>query len=263
VRHRFEREARSIARVDHPGVVGVHDSGELDDGSFFIVMERLVGCDLAVLVRRRGPGTPAQVASLLRQGGAALSAAHRARLVHRDVKPENIFLTTETHGFRVKMLDFGLAIEAVTDTRLTQAGLLVGTPMFMSPEQILGHPVDHRSDIYSFASVAFLALTGRRTTTESELAGIMLELVRGSPPAVSSVLPWVPPEIDEAFVRALARAPEDRPDDAEAWVGTFASVLEGLEPHGAGWPLGQALADIGSDLKRRDDAGAVTVARRD
>ncbi|MFW5741229.1 MAG: serine/threonine-protein kinase, partial [Myxococcota bacterium] len=255
VRLRFEHEARAVARIDHPGVVKVFDSGELEDGSLFIVMELMHGRDLSELVKACGRGTPKQVAMLLRQAGAALAAAHRVRLVHRDIKPENIFLVAEPHGFLAKILDFGVAKELTADSGLTQTGTLIGTPLFMSPEQILGKTTDIRSDVYSFAAVAYLALTGRRVTLGETLPEILLDVVQSEPPPLSSLVPELPNCVDEAFSKALAKNPEERPSDVEAWVETFAHELEKVPSESRGWITGDGMLDLTS----RDEGRLTTI----
>ncbi len=235
VRLRFENEARAVARIDHPNVVALYDSGELEDGSLYLVMELLHGRDLASMVKACGRGTPRQVASLIRQGGAALGAAHAARLVHRDIKPENLFLIDSPDGFSAKILDFGVAKEFACDTGLTQTGMLVGTPLFMSPEQILGKPTDLRSDLYSFAAVMYLALTGRRVTLGETLPDILLDVVQGAAPVLSSLVPGVPRSVDEAFVWALAKDPDSRPASVQQWVDTFVADLETVPSTAPGW----------------------------
>ncbi|HKO56146.1 MAG TPA: response regulator, partial [Thermoanaerobaculia bacterium] len=153
MRIRFEQEARAVARIDHPGVIGVYDSGELEEGSLFFIMELLRGLNLGQVLQRHGRGTPRQVATLVRQMGSALSAAHRAGFIHRDIKPENIFLIDGPDGFRVKLLDFGIAKAIDGNNRLTQTGAFIGTPGYMAPEQLLGLAVDERTDLYSFGAV--------------------------------------------------------------------------------------------------------------
>jgi len=235
VRRRFVQEANAIAAIRHPNVVELHDSGDLGDGSMFLVMERLHGRDLADLHRRSGAGTPVQVASLLRQGAAALGAAHRAGIVHRDVKPENVFLCPEDGGFRVRILDFGLAKRVDGDRNLTQSGLIVGTPAWMPPEQLSGREVDERADVYSFAAVCYLALTGRGVTEERDLDKVFVDVVRNAPPPVSALLTAAPAAVDAAFRAALAKKPEARPRDVVAWAAALAAALEGLPSSGAGW----------------------------
>ena len=251
VRLRFEHEARAVARIDHPGVVALHDSGELEDQSLFIVMELLHGRDLSDLVKACGRGSPKQVADLLRQVGSALAAAHQVRLVHRDIKPENIFLVAQPAGFRAKILDFGVAKELATDHGLTQTGALIGTPLFMSPEQILGKSTDIRSDIYSFAAVAYLALTGRRVTLGENLPEILLDVVQNSPPPPSSLVLDLPCSIDHAFATALAKSPDDRPNDVETWVHSFVDELEQVRSDTRGWITDDGMLDLGQQQRDR------------
>ncbi len=243
VRRRFVQEANAIAAIRHPNVVELYDSGDLGDGSMFLVMERLHGRDLADLHRLSGAGTPAQVASLLRQGAAALGAAHGAGIVHRDIKPENVFLSPAGAGFRVRVLDFGLAKRVDGDRHLTQSGLIVGTPAWMPPEQISGREVDERADVYSFAAVCYLALTGRGVTEERDLDKVFVDVVRNPPPPVSALLPAAPAAVDAAFRAALTKQPEARPRDLVAWATALAAALEGLPSAGAGWvfPAGGGL----------------------
>jgi len=235
VRRRFVQEALAIAAIRHPNVVDLFDTGDLGDGSLFLVMERLHGRDLSDLHRLSGPGTPAQVAALLRQGAAALGAAHRQGIVHRDIKPENVFLCPEKDGLHVRLLDFGLAKRVDGDRRLTQSGLIVGTPAWMAPEQITGAEVDERTDVYSFAAVCYLALTGRGVTTETDLDRVFVDVVRNPPPLVSTLLPGAPEAVDEAFRAALAKSPAGRPRDVEAWARALAAALDGLPAQGPGW----------------------------
>jgi serine/threonine protein kinase len=235
VRMRFEQEARAIARIDHPGVVAIYDSGELEDGSLFLVMELLRGCDLALMLRLHGRGRPFQVASLLRQAGSALDAAHRAGFIHRDIKPENVYLTEVRDDFRVKVLDFGIAKPIDTDIRLTQTGNFVGTPAYMSPEQMTGGHLDIRSDLYSLAAVTFEALAGRRVSLETDLAHIFSDVLHNEPPRLSDLLRQVPASVDDAFARALAKDPKDRPGAIPLWIDAFVLDLETMPSDAAGW----------------------------
>ena len=235
VRARFEREAQLAARVDHEGVVNVHDYGSLPDGSRFQVLELLRGSTLARMIADWGVGTPQQVARLLRQGAAGLGAAHRMGLLHRDIKPDNIFLTHAAGGFQAKLLDFGMAKEMDQDTRLTSPGSLLGTPRYMSPEQARVGDLDARSDIYSLASVLYLALSGKDVVGGESFIQALLQLLSDDAPPLSSILPDVPGEVDLAFSVALAREPMDRPTDVEAWAGAFAPALERWQREVPGW----------------------------
>jgi CheY-like chemotaxis protein len=209
MRVRFEQEARAVARIGHPGVVSVFDSGDIDDGTLFFVMELLRGMNLGQVLRRYGAGAPRQVASLARQLGAAIGAAHRAGFIHRDIKPENIYLMDAEDGFRVKLLDFGITKPIGFDPHVTQTGTFIGTPAYMAPEQLRGEDADVRTDVYALAAVLYEALMGRRVAQ-----GI---------------------EPDELFAAALATNPADRPSDAEAWANEAASRLDAMPPRD-GWP---------------------------
>ena len=236
MRFRLEREARAIARVRHPGVIALYDSGEVEDGSAFLVMELLSGCDLASLMESSGPGTPAQVASVVVQAGSALVAAHRAGVIHRDVKPGNLFLVPdEKRGFQVKVLDFGLARTTRTDTRVTVSGIVAGTPAYMPPEQLRGEESDDRSDLYSLAAAAYEALSGQRAvTTSTQLGTAAVEVLTAVPAPLSRVVPSVPEALDAAFAAALAKRPSDRPTSLEAWVVEVGRELAAM-PVPAGW----------------------------
>ena len=168
--------------------MAVYDAGALPGGSHYLVMERLSGHDLARTICAYGPGRFTQVAALVEQGSLALAAAHREGLLHRDIKPSNVFLTASEHsdGFRVKIVDFGIAQVALA-TDGGQPGSLVGTPAYMSPEQIQGEVLDARSDIYLFAAVCYEALTGRRTVgTIERLNDLLLEVLLTTPPPASA-----------------------------------------------------------------------------
>jgi serine/threonine protein kinase len=233
---RFERESSAAASVVHPNVSTVYDAGQLDDGSLFFAMEHLHGLDLAQMVRSYGPGTPRQVASLLRQTSSALAAVHKAGFIHRDIKPKNIFLVEEDHGFRAKILDFGIAklIGAVTVTR---AGTVIGTPAYMAPEQIeKGSIVDTRTDLYSLAAVIYEALAGRRVAEEREMPKVFEEILHHMPPSVSTLVPAAGRALDDLFARALAKRKEDRPTTVEGWSRDVVALLEEMDLPG-GWPL--------------------------
>ena len=249
MKERFEREARAVARIQHRGVISLHDSGEMEDGTAFLVMERLAGDDLGACLRSSGRGTPAQVAVLVREGCAALGAAHRAGVVHRDVKPENIFLVDAPGGFLVKVLDFGLAKSMTLETGLTQTGMMVGTPRYMSPEQVRGEDVDAGTDIYSFAAVCYEALTGRQAVSGDDLARILVNVCSETAPAPSSFVPGLPADLDAAFASALAKDRTRRPRDIEHWGAAAAETLERLAPAPgtAGWTIPP---DVGAGARR-------------
>jgi len=235
IRARFEHEAQAAARIDHPNVSTVFDSGSLDDGSLFFVMEQLRGLDLAQMIRMHGRGSAAQVASLLRQVGAALNAVHKAGFIHRDIKPSNIFLVEEGDGFRAKVLDFGIAKSIDADTTLTRHGSFIGTPAYMAPEQIDRKTrLDPRTDLYAFATVAYEALAGRRVTTGKEVTKVFAEILYEQPPAISTLVSGNA-ELDAEFARALAKNAADRPESVAEWSERVAGILDGMS-HEGGWP---------------------------
>ncbi len=238
MRTRLEREAKVVARIQHPGVTALFDVGELEDGSTFLVMELLRGQALSGVLAEHGPGTPRQVARLLRQTGAALGAAHRAGIIHRDVKPDNIFLVPDSGTFQAKLLDFGVALSARFDARLTQTGIAVGTPAYMAPEQIQSAELDERADLYSLACVAWEALVGRRVVDGKHIAEVVMKVLCEPPPIISHYLPWAPPALDGLFQTALAKSKSARPSDLEGWA---TSVADLLEKHGPSLPEGWSL----------------------
>lgn len=235
VQARFQQEARSLATLAHPGIIAIFDSGELEDGHAFLVMERLHGAPLGALVEQAGAGTPAQVASLVRQAGAALAAAHRAGILHRDIKPDNFFLTPEGDGFRVKLLDFGLAKPLDATGGLTRTGMVVGTPQFMSPEQVKGRALDARSDLYSFAATVYEALTGRRLIRTEFSMEVFAAITRGQHTRLGDLL-LMPEDLERAIESALALDPDQRPGDLEVWVEQVATGLERMAGRSRGWP---------------------------
>jgi serine/threonine protein kinase len=237
MRFRLEREAKVIARIQHPGVTALYDTGELEDGSAFLIMELLRGRELSSLLAEFGPGTTRQVAHLLRHTSAALAAAHRAGIIHRDVKPENIFLVAEPGGFQAKLLDFGVALSIRFDARLTQTGMAVGTPAYMSPEQIQCADLDGRSDLYSLACVIWEALVGRRMVQGGQIYDVIMNVLCKPAVAVSHFLPSISPHVDDLFEAALAKSKTARPGDLESWATSLAALLETEESCAVqGWP---------------------------
>jgi serine/threonine protein kinase len=235
-RLRFQAEARSLVQIEHPGVVTVFDSGILEDGTLYLVMERLAGLDLGTILQFYGPGTPRQVARLARQGAQALEAAHQAKIVHRDIKPQNLFLVPSGEGFNTKILDFGVARVLDADVRLTQTGYLIGTPANMAPEQFLGREADARSDFYAFASVAYETLLGRRLVEALDLSEVIRCALEEAPLPPTWLAPWLPPEVDALFAAALDKDPGRRPASLTDWAHRLGACLDVLEGTVAGWP---------------------------
>jgi serine/threonine-protein kinase len=200
-----------IASLDHPNIVGVHDIG-WSDGALWIVMEHVEGSTLAALLRERGPLPPDEVADLGEQVCAALAAAHRAGVVHRDVTPGNVLVRRDG---RVKLADFGIALVAGR-TAVTAAGLVVGTPAYMSPEQVRGDPVDARSDLYSAGCCLFEVLTGRPPFEGDGPVDTAFQRLRQHPPRASAIRTGIPVQLEQVILTAMALDPADRYPDAHS-----------------------------------------------
>jgi serine/threonine protein kinase len=239
-RARFEREARIVARLQSPAVISLYDSGELFDGSAFLIMELLKGLDLAKLLERDGPGSPSQVALVLEQVSEGLSAAHALGVIHRDLKPGNIFLIPTAGGnFHVKLLDFGLAKHTVDDVSATRAGFIVGSPGYMSPEQLREELLDQRSDLFSLATLAYELLTGVAAFQGKGVAEIFTAILQSNPPPLEDYLPDAPRELEDAFEIAFAKSRTDRPDSVADWVAMLLPVLRQMPSSSAGWKVEQ------------------------
>jgi len=214
-RARFEREARSAARIDHPAVVDVHDQGEhAGDAAqpvVFLVMELVEGGTLRDVLRERGPlGVPAAVA-VLEPVLAGLAQAHRLGMVHRDVKPENVLIG---HGGEVKVADFGL-VTAAAQAGSSHVGMILGTVAYLSPEQVTTGSADARSDVYAAGILLYELLTGTPPYTGDTAISVAYRHVNGDVPAPSAVAGDVPPELDEIVAVATRRDASARYGDAE------------------------------------------------
>jgi serine/threonine-protein kinase len=219
---RFFNEARATTAISDPGIVQVFDFGFTPDKVAYIVMELLEGEQLNARLRRLRALTPADALRITRQAAGSLGAAHAAGIVHRDLKPENLFMIRDPEalgGERPKILDFGIAKlgDEVPDRVKTQTGAVLGTPVYMSPEQCHGAGrVDHRADIYALGCVLCQLITGRPPFDLSGVGAIISAHLREAPPRPSSRVPQLPPEIDELVLRCLAKTPDER----------FATMLE-------------------------------------
>ncbi|MFO0658938.1 MAG: protein kinase [Polyangiaceae bacterium] len=211
---RFATEASAAAKIRSPHVVQVLDHGVDDLGRPYIAMELLEGESLQAHLDRRGTMPIAEVVKLVSDVAKALSKAHAANVVHRDIKPENIFLCPDDEGFVAKVLDFGIA-KSETPVGLvqekTRTGTLLGTPLFMSPEQALGRGgIDSRTDLYSLAVVAYRALTGEVPFVRQGLGELIVAIVNEPFALVSSRVSGISLGVDQWFLKALAKKPEDR-----------------------------------------------------
>jgi serine/threonine-protein kinase len=210
---RFQREVQVLAGIAHPNVVQIHDFGFTNEGVFYFVMEFLDGKNLEESVQENGPLTPSQVIQVLLQMTDALDGVHQSGIVHRDVKPSNIFLCNSPHGPTAKLLDFGLTkSESVleSDQQLTQDGAIIGTPAYMSPEQASGDIVDHRTDLYSLGAVAHFSLTGKRVFERPTSVETLTAHINSKPPLLTGTTGTLPKNLQEVVHRCLAKDPRCR-----------------------------------------------------
>ncbi|MFJ3794444.1 protein kinase [Kitasatospora sp. NPDC090091] len=250
---RFQREARVTARLQHPGITQVFDSGA-HDGQLYLVMELLHGRDLATVLRHRTVLPVEQVVDLTAQVADALAYAHQADIVHRDVKPANLMLVD---GGRVKICDFGLAGFVRADSGLTRTGDIMGTPDYMAPEQWRGLRVDGRADLYALGCVLFALLTGRAPFTAGHggYAAVMMHHILTPAPSAAGLRREVPHALDRLVMQLLAKDPADRPADAAAVSDALRSL--GSEPVG---PVPPAWPATPPAPRARPDGAATTDA---
>jgi serine/threonine-protein kinase len=247
---RFLQEARSAAKLSHPGIVTVYELGTARDGTVFIAMELLRGESLNDRLRRMGRLAPDAALEICRQIASVLEAAHQAGIVHRDLKPDNIFLAVDATmpgGERVKVLDFGIAKLASPQATTIQTGSLVlGTPRYMSPEQCSSSAkVDHRSDIYALGCILYELVCGR-ALFDGGLGEIIAMHQLVAPPAARDSVPDLPPALDRLISWMLAKDPGQRPQ-----------TMEGVEVEITGGLVGAASMAVVPVQRRPDTAGPV------
>jgi len=219
---RFMREARAAARLQHPNLVTIYDVGQ-DDGVYYFVMEHLEGKSLTQFIQQQGALSPEKAFSFLRPLAEALDYAHKQGLVHRDVKPSNIVVDT---AGRATLTDFGIA-RAAQDTKLTKTGTILGTPEYMSPEQVQGENIGPRSDQYSLAVVAFELLSGRVPFQAESTVALLHKVAYEPPPPISEVQSGLPRGVEHVLNRALSKNPRDRYKSARDFVDALRNALSG------------------------------------
>jgi serine/threonine-protein kinase len=221
LRARFAREAKAAGRLVHPHVVTLFEAGEIE-GTFFLAFEHVGGANLASRMRRPPPLTVDEAVRIGGQAASGLAAAHRRSIVHRDIKPSNLLLDEDG---AVKISDFGIAKLAGAGTELTQSGSVIGTPQYLSPEQVRGEPLDGRSDLFSLGVVLYELLAGRRPFAGDTMTTLIYQILSREPEPIATVAPGLPPALAAAVMRLLAKDREERFPDAE----TLGEELRAIE----------------------------------
>ncbi len=248
---RFRQEAKSASRIGHEHIVDITDFGETVTGASYFIMEYLEGEDLANVLEREGVLAVQRAIAIVSQCCRALGAAHSKGIVHRDMKPENIFLVSRhDNADFVKIVDFGIAKMSDIETpgepgrKLTKTGMIFGTPEYMSPEQAAGKHLDHRVDVYAMGVILFECVTGRVPFVGDSFMGILTQHMFEEPPPLAEVNPHVEcsAELEMVIYKALAKAPEDRYQDMPA-------LLEALEAASEGRVAKSTLAGYGEPVK--------------
>ena len=245
---RFRREAQAVARLNHPGVVSVYDTGS-DDGVHYIVMEYVPGRTLAQVLEQEGRLQPERAAEIARSVAQALAFAHSAGIIHRDVKPGNIMLGSSGG---VKVMDFGIA-RALSSQTLTQTATVLGTASYLSPEQAQGEALDARSDIYSLGVVLYEMLTGRPPFSGDTPVAVAYKHVREDPVLPSTLAPEVTPDLEAIVMKAMAKNAANR-------YATSQEMAEDLDRYLQGEPVMATPLLPGTDtmvIGRTDEGTAV------
>jgi serine/threonine-protein kinase len=216
---RFNREAQMASRIDNPHAVIIYDFGEAEGGLLYLAMEYIDGEPLSKVIAREAPLPLDRAVHIASQIGEALSAAHSLGIVHRDLKPENVMLTRKGGEVDyVKVLDFGIAKTIKDDKRLTQTGFVLGTPVYMSPEQLMGEELDGRSDIYSLALIVYEMLSGKLPFDGENPQAIAIKRLMQDPKPLGDVVPDISPSVEAAVMAGLARDRNLRPSTIEEFV---------------------------------------------
>ena len=222
---RFVREAKSASKLDHPNICSIYGIEETDDGQLFIIMPYYDGTNLKEKVEA-GPLSLEAIVDIAIQMAEGLKAAHHKKIVHRDIKSANFMLTEEG---RIKIMDFGLASMAGA-TKLTKTGTTLGTASYMSPEQVRGEPVDHRSDIWSLGVVLYEMMTGRPPFCGDYEQAVIYSIMNEDPESVSKLHPEIPESLEQVVFRALEKDPDKRYQDVEPLLEDLRALSEGFVP---------------------------------
>ncbi|MFO0548219.1 MAG: serine/threonine-protein kinase [Polyangiaceae bacterium] len=258
---RFQREAEAAASIESPHVGDVYDVGKTADGRPFIVAEFLEGKELADFFRARGKLDIQLAVRITRQICKALDAAHAKGIVHRDMKPENVFLVGDLQNPSVKVIDFGISKVAETGgPSLTKTGMIMGTPSYMAPEQAKGERVDHRVDVYATGAILYEAVTGRRPFDRADPTATIMAVLLEEPERPCALNPAVPPALEMVIQHAMAKAPDQRIQtmrELEAELAAFSDGATGASVFPPAMsPAGVAVqtSPRGVDARQRDVA---------
>lgn len=249
---RLLREARTVAQLQHPNIVMLYGTRRLDDGSLALIMQYVPGRPLKTVIRAEGPLPFKMATAILDDVSSALAYAHRQRIVHRDIKPENIYLDEIVEVAR--LADFGIARHWDKDAGITLPGMAIGTPTYMSPEQIDGADLDGRSDIYSLGIVGYEMLTGKQPWAGENLYSIIYKQKNENLPRLEDLRPGLPPGLGLAIRGALHKRPEDRWESPDH----FLAALRGGDP--ASVPVAASLSKNADDAAE-DGTGEAVVLR--
>ncbi len=225
---RFRREAESAARLTHRNIIQVLDFGRAADSTFYLVMEFVEGCSLSHVIRE-GPMNWRRVCRMGIQMLSALEEAHKAGVVHRDLKPDNIMMQLDAGGEEhLKILDFGIAklAESEGGVQVTQAGMIFGTPSYISPEQAQGKVVTHKADLYAMGVILFQMLTQRLPFEANSPIDLLGKHIHETPPRVRTLVPDVPPALEMLILKTMSKKPDDRPQDAFEMRSVLGRLLE-------------------------------------
>jgi serine/threonine protein kinase len=225
---RFEREAKTIASLNHPFILKLFDFGSKDN-LLYLVMELHTGGSLADRLRERGPLEPEEVLRYIEQISKALDYAHARNIIHRDLKPQNILLDSEGNAI---LTDFGIARISTDATRLTGTSMAMGTPAYMAPEQWLGAEVGFQADLYALAMMAYELLTGALPYTGNTPPALMYQHLHEMPVPLRQKRPELPQSLEQVILRGIAKHPEDRFQSATAFAEAFREALSGKTPAG-------------------------------
>ncbi|HXU80993.1 MAG TPA: serine/threonine-protein kinase, partial [Polyangia bacterium] len=235
LRDRFEAEARAAAALGHPNIVTVTDLGQTPTGALYFVMDRLRGETLGERLEKNGKLDVAAAARIMLEVLSGLEAAHKLRLVHRDLKPDNIFLARPPGGREIaKILDFGIAKALASVGRRaqgTRVGTTVGTPMYMAPEQAVADPdIDARADLYSLGVILYQTLAGRPPFDGNNAVDVLAAVMMETPPALGSLCPQAPFELVQLVEAAMSRDRNKRPSTAGEFITRLQEAVAQVKP---------------------------------